>query len=99
MKKLSTSLFGSMLLVFSVLILSCEQEGIVNEGEINDSTSNINDKNAIIVSIDPGKVSMELSKSYQFAATVSNSSDQSVSWKVLEADGGTVFLKKLITCR
>ena len=90
MKKLSTSLFGSMLLVFSVLILSCEQEGVVNEGEINDSTSNINDKNAIIVSIDPGKVSMELSKSYQFAATVSNSSDQSVSWKVLEADGGTV---------
>jgi len=90
MNRLSTILFVSMLLIFSGLIISCEQEGILNEDEINDSTANSNEKKEIALSISPSKVSVEISKSYQFTSAVSNSSDQSVSWKVLETGGGTV---------
>ena len=90
MKRLFVTPCLLILLIFSGLILSCEQEGIVNEKEIVDSTSNSNEQNGVAVSISPGNVSLEKSTSYQFSATVSNSNNQSVSWKVIESDGGTV---------
>lgn len=90
MKKYSPILLFFIILVFNGLFLSCEQEILVNEDEINDTTSSLNDKEAVAISISPGKVSLETGKSYQFSVAVSNTSDQSITWTILESAGGSV---------
>lgn len=90
MKRYPLASLVFIFLVFSGLLISCEQETIVNEDEINDTTSSLNQKKEVAITISPGKVSLETGKSYQFSVSVSNTSDQSITWKIIESGGGTV---------